>query len=339
MPRGPKPVFVQARDVPNKENPISGEELYCTLSHTVTSDNIIGIQRIGSLWRIYLNSHEDRVKIITNGLKLRETVIPVYDTNPYTQARNEHLTRVAIKDVPLSVGDELIKQSLEKLKCNIRGDITRQKLRVNGQLINCLNGDRVCFIDPPTQPLPRSITIANLFKARVFHIGQPERQTSCSKCLETGHYTTQCQNAVKCRACKKAGHVSAECPGSDVNTELRNPVAREETRPHRNMQQQQREDKGASDSESRAMSISAITKESNTPIASSSRRQPVISEFLRSVRDAQPCAGESAVTDEETITTDATESEEESSPLSPETPTPKKHGNKPPKRKRKHKKK
>ena len=96
---------------------------------------------------------------------------------------------------------------------------------------------------------------------------------------------------------------------------------------------------GAPDSESQAMSRSAITKENNTPIASSSRRQPVISEFLRSVRDAQPCARESAVTDEETITTDATESEEESSPLSPETPTPKKHGNKPPKRKRKHKKK
>ena len=318
----------EARDVPNKDTAISGEELYCALSKNITSDNIIGIQRIGSLWRIYLNSHDDRVKLITHGLNLRETVISVYDTNPYTQARNEHLTRITIKDVPLSVGDELIKQSLEKLKCNIRGDIIRQKLRVNGQLINCLNGDRVCYIDPQSQPLPRSITIANLFRARLFHIGQPERPTSCSKCLETGHFTSQCVNAVKCRSCKKAGHVSANCPGSDVN-KAENRELRKETRPPQS----------ARDSEPPPISkpVPANTKEIAKPKASVAK-QPAISEFLRSVRDDQTSSRESTISDDDS-TTDATDSNGEPSSLSPETPTPQKYGKKPPKRKRKQKKK
>ena len=181
----------------------------------------MGVQRIGSLWRIYLNSHDNRVKLITKGLEVRGTTVPVYDTNPFTQAKNEHLTRVKMKDIPLSVGDELISQTLEKLKCHVRGEITRQKLRVNGQLTNCLNGDRVCFIDPPPQPLPRQVSIANVFRARLFHVGQPQATSTCSKCMESGHSAFQCTNAVKCRTCLKSGHMSSTCPTSIVD-ELRN---------------------------------------------------------------------------------------------------------------------
>ena len=148
---------------------------------------------------------------------IRNATIPVYDTNPYTKSKNEHLTRVLVKDVPLSVGDELIKCTLEIMKCKVRGDVIRQKRRVNNELIDCLNGDRVCYIDPPSQPLPRSIVVANLFRARVFHVGQPESVTTCSKCLETGHHASQCRNGVKCKNCRKTGHISSSCPDS-VNT-------------------------------------------------------------------------------------------------------------------------
>ena len=129
VPQGPKPVFIQ---------------VYLSLSRSIDR------HCIGSLWRIYANSHEARVKLIYNGLVIRNTTIPVYDTNPYTKEKNEHLTRVLIKDIPLLVGDELIKSTLEKLKCQVRSEIIRQKLRVNGELIDCLNGDRVCFVDPPS---------------------------------------------------------------------------------------------------------------------------------------------------------------------------------------------
>ena len=146
-PKGPKPVFIQIRDIPKGAAPITGEQLYICLTKIVPTEEITGVQRIGALWRVYLNSHDSRVKLISKGLEIRGVTVPVYDTNPFTQAKNEHLTRVTIKDVPLSVNDELISLTLARMKCQIRGEIMRQKLRVYGHLISCLNGDRVCYIE------------------------------------------------------------------------------------------------------------------------------------------------------------------------------------------------
>lgn len=220
-PKGPKPVFIQIRDIPKGAAPITGEQLYICLNKIVPTEEITGVQRIGALWRVYLNSHDSRVKLISKGLEIRGVTVPVYDTNPFTQAKNEHLTRVTIKDVPLSVNDELISQTLARMKCQIRGEIMRQKLRVNGQLTSCLNGDRACYIEPPSQPLPRQVTIGNMFHARLFHIGQPQTSSKCSKCLADGHSASQCQNPVKCRTCLKSGHMSNTCQ-TPISDELRN---------------------------------------------------------------------------------------------------------------------
>lgn len=216
-PQGPKPVFIQARDVPQRDAQLTGGDVYIALIRSVDRQVVRGVQRIGSLWRIYVNNHDARVRLISHGIVIRNTTIPVYDTNPYTKSANEHLTRITIKDIPLSVSDELLKSTLNRMKYQVRGDVIRQKLRVNGELIDCFNGDRVCYIDPPSQPLPRMIVFANLFRARVFHVGQPERVTTCSRCLENGHHVSQCGNSVKCKNCHKVGHISSACPDS-VNT-------------------------------------------------------------------------------------------------------------------------
>ena len=206
---GPKPVFIKTSDINGQ---IQGEELYLALSKHLKTECIHGIQRIGSLWRIYINQQNERVKLITSGLHLNNTTVPVYDVNPYTKS-NDGLTRLTIKEIPLSVSDNMIKSELEKMKCTIRGEIVRQKLRVNGQLVNCLNGDRICYIDPPPKPLPRIISIANSFRGRIFHIGQPEQSSNCSKCLQTGHHASQCSNTVRCRICNQPGHKSFSCQG------------------------------------------------------------------------------------------------------------------------------
>ena len=85
----------------------------------------------------------------------------------------------------------------------------------NGQLTNCLNGDRVLHITPPSQPIPRKITIGKTFRARVYHNGQPTPNIgtpTCSRCLEKGHHVSNCTNAMKCQLCRKDGHVRSECP-------------------------------------------------------------------------------------------------------------------------------
>ena len=347
LPQGPKPIFVQSRDAPRRDSYITGEELYIALTHSVDRHCITGVQRIGSLWRIYVNNHEARVRLISNGLVIRNTTIPVYDTNPYTKAKNEHLTRVLIKDIPLSVSDELIKSTLEKMKCQVRSDIIRQKLRVNGELIDCLNGDRVCFIDPPSRPLPRSFVIANLFRARAFHIGQPERVTKCSRCLQTGHHSSQCSDDVKCKTCDKTGHISSSCPNVNnaTPTESRNNIAdRDACESAKNPGSKPRDHEATLGARPK---VYARTPQQKSDVIRSPSRKPRhqanITGFLRSSTNPSPFQSEdqcnSTDVAEECDTGDelSTDVDEFQSPLSPETPSPTKAGKKPPKRKRKDK--
>ena len=107
------------------------------------------------------------------------------------------------------------------LKYEVKGTIVRQKLRVNGQLVNCLNGDRVVYIRPPSQPLPRKFAFASTFMARIFHLGQPQTALTCSRCLQTGHHVSTCNADVRCRRCKESGHLQSSCP--ITMRELRNP--------------------------------------------------------------------------------------------------------------------
>ena len=101
------------------------------------------------------------------------------------------------------------------MNCKIYGSVMYPKLRVDGKLTQCLTGDRVVYIDPPSQPLPRFIRFQN-FRARVFHHGQPNSEASitCSRCLQTGHHRSKCANQLVCRSCRKTGHLQNACPAA-----------------------------------------------------------------------------------------------------------------------------
>lgn len=45
-----------------------------------------------NLWRIYLSRHEDRVRLITDGLVFRVATAPVHDVNPLTREKDENMT-------------------------------------------------------------------------------------------------------------------------------------------------------------------------------------------------------------------------------------------------------
>lgn len=211
-PIGSKPVFIRHRDIPNAENNTpTGEEIYVSLSKRIDTKLIVGVQKVRGLWRIYIESKEARVALISEGLVLRGAKTNVYDKNPYLN-ENEELMRLTIKDVPLSVNDELIVREIEGWKHTVRGKVIRQRLRVNGQLTSCLNGDRAIYIDPPRQPLPRHVSIAS-FKARIFHNGQVTEASlaTCSRCLVTGHHASTCSKPFVCKNCRQPGHRAFEC--------------------------------------------------------------------------------------------------------------------------------
>ena len=260
--------------------------------------------------------------------------------NPFTTARDEHMTRVFIKDVPLSVGDDLIRATLEGKKYKIRGDITRQQLRVGGQLTNCLNGDRIVYIDPPTQPLPRFLAVGNVFRARAFHAGQPERQgtgtVTCSTCLESGHHASTCQNLVKCRSCKQSGHLSHSCPANvsqqrHGNADNGTPISieklagespadntpREAGETLRNAARVPQDDDNARVRKVRQTGISDFLRAKDTDAGSASQEQ----DSRERASDAESASHYSTTHDdgeEQFSSCNSSSSEEEQSPLSPE---------------------
>lgn len=216
-PEGPspgKPVFVMNQDIPGERN-VDLQDMYKALCKSVDTKNIVGVQRIGGLWRLYIAERELRIKLITEGLQIRNASVRVYDKNPYLLHENENAVRVVIKDVPLSVHESVIRDGLESANCKIYGPITYPKLRVDGKLTQCLTGDRAVYIDPPPQPLPRYMHFHS-FRARVFHHGQPnsEAAITCSRCLQTGHHRTKCTNQMVCRLCKNTGHIQNSCPAA-----------------------------------------------------------------------------------------------------------------------------
>lgn len=207
-----KPVFVMNQDIPG-ENNLQLQDMFKSLCRSVDTKNINGVQRIGGLWRLYIADRESRIRLITGGLQIRASSVRVYDKNPYLPQENENATRVLIKDIPLSVHESVIHDGLESINCKIYGPVIYPKLRVDGKLTQCLTGDRVVYIDPPTQPLPRFMRFNN-FKARVFHHGQPDSDANitCSRCLQPGHHRTKCSNQLLCRSCRKPGHLQNACP-------------------------------------------------------------------------------------------------------------------------------
>ena len=210
-----KPVFVLNQNIPG-ENNIELQDMYKALCNSVDTKNINGVQRIGGLWRLYIADRESRIRLITEGLQIRASSVRVYDKNPYLPHENENAIRVLIKDIPLSVHESVIQDGLKELNCKIYGPIMYSKLRVDGKLTQCLTGDRVVYIDPPSQPLPRFINFHN-FKARILHHGQPNSEASitCSRCLQTGHHRSKCSNQMVCRSCRKPGHFQSACPATN----------------------------------------------------------------------------------------------------------------------------
>ncbi|XP_072182086.1 uncharacterized protein [Diadema setosum] len=220
-PNRGKPVFLKSKDIPgfNGKN-VYADELFKCLLHVVPSSEIKGIQRIGGLWRLYITNKDARIKLITNGLNIRSVNVCVYDSNPFLPGGREDTLRLVVKDIPLSVHENVITDELERRKCKITGKMHYQKLRVDGKLTKCLTGDRVLYVEPMASPLPRTITFG-LFKGRIFHVGQPDPNKAnkiCSRCLKSGHLRSACMNEIVCRICKQTGHVEADCPTHDTPT-------------------------------------------------------------------------------------------------------------------------
>ena len=218
-----KPIFLKESDLfgkvkPTKEQFLTNAEMYKTLAKDIPVEAILGIQRVGSLWRLYIEDIANRVLLLAKGVSLRGKTIQLYEKNPFTPDRSGQV-RVRVKNIPLSADDSIIVKALKDAGCELVENPSREKLRIDGKLTNCETGDRIVFIKPPKEPLPKVMKM-DMFRAVIVHPGQivNTRKQVCGKCLQDNHRTSDCMNDWVCNRCMISGHKSGDCPMTSVDT-------------------------------------------------------------------------------------------------------------------------
>ena len=175
-----KPLFIKESDFfdskPSKDEWILHSELYKEISKHVPAGSISGLQRVRGLWRIYMEDFETRNALLTSDFALRGKSLTIYSQNPGSNF-SENSVRVRIKNIPLSADDCQITRALEVRNCRI-SSFFREKLRIDGRLTNCENGDRIAIIETPESPLPTKLTIGR-YTASIYHKGQRDERIIC----------------------------------------------------------------------------------------------------------------------------------------------------------------
>ena len=60
-----EPVFVKASDIPDFKS-LKEFEMCQAVCTRIAKESLLGVQRIGMLWRLYLNDKESRVVLLAN---------------------------------------------------------------------------------------------------------------------------------------------------------------------------------------------------------------------------------------------------------------------------------
>ena len=210
---GVPPVFVRETDIPDGDSYPTVLEVCLAVEQSIGRNTVAGSQRLAGLWRIYATSIQARNDMLIQGFAIRGTLLKVCDINPNilrdsTTGEEKPATKVWIDQVPLSVADSEIENSLKKIGCEIRSSIKKQRARDrDGKLTRFLTGRRFLFITVPPQPLERKLKVC-YYNASVWHEEQKQvrKVVKCSNCLETGHHHSSCDQEVVCIACRQPGH-------------------------------------------------------------------------------------------------------------------------------------
>ncbi len=206
---GTPAVFIKTDDLINST--VKDYTICKAVADTIGADHLIGCQRIGRVWRVYPKDTESRVKLLTNCIQLQGQQVPIYAENPFrTGAKepNDIKVKITIKDMPLSKGNTAIQKFLEgkNIKVTSRIDYAKARDPETHQLSEWLNGDRICFAEKMTTPLPRTAFVGDT-RVRIFHDGQESPVDKlCTRCFSTEHYRSRCTNTPCCNHCRKPGH-------------------------------------------------------------------------------------------------------------------------------------
>jgi len=182
------PLFMKGKDINNPN--ISALDICKAVAAVIGSSNLIGVQNIKNLWRIYPKTVISKVQLFTKQtLLLDGKHINLYEQNPFASRQadprkpNDKLT---MKNVPISVSNEEFVKMLEDNGVELQSKVQYSYLReVDGSLTSYWGGDRFVYVTPFDPPLPHNQTVAN-FPCTVIHHG---KTFSCKSCGQAGHKT------------------------------------------------------------------------------------------------------------------------------------------------------
>ena len=177
-----EPVFIKDSDMPLSD--LTPYTVVQAVIQTVSAQYVEGVQKIGSLWRIYLNSVHSRLDFISKKtVVIPGKVVPLYEQNPFKthqKTPKEIKDKLTVRGLPLSVSNQEIQTLLESKGVVLASSIKYSQIRnEDGTLTKFLNGDRFLYCEPLSTPLPRQQTVCN-FQCLVYHHGMNNNQ--CKSC-------------------------------------------------------------------------------------------------------------------------------------------------------------
>lgn len=210
--RGVPPLFLAARDLPAGD-PYTVREICAAAEKVGGYHTVLGAQKIGGHWRVYMLGSEARLNVLTRGVEIRGHLITPFDKNPNivtTESGDKEIptTKVIVGGVPISFSNEEIEKRLCHLGCKLRSKLMMEKDRdENGGLTRWLTGRRFAYIEVPPKPLPQRVIIGS-WSATIFHREQKalSKIPTCGRCLREGHRAATCVAEIVCRTCHLSGH-------------------------------------------------------------------------------------------------------------------------------------
>ncbi|GFR93843.1 hypothetical protein ElyMa_000903500 [Elysia marginata] len=143
------PVFVLGKDLP-EEPRLDNYDLCMAIAKIVGREGVLGAQRIGALWRIYLPSPEARATLLARGLCIGGRTVRVSSQNHFIvrgpDGKEMPGTRLKISDVPFSFSNTAIESALIKKGIKLRSRMRMEEIRdKEGRLTEWWSGRRFCL--------------------------------------------------------------------------------------------------------------------------------------------------------------------------------------------------
>ncbi len=190
---------------------ISDYDVCMATTKHIDKKNLKGVQKIGSLWRIYIGPKSERAKLAVTGIDIKSMHINLDTTNPFTfqTSDGKRPIKIYINGVKMKYTNTYIEDYLKGLGVKLVSPVKYCKVRDNDNKdTDFYNGDRFTFAEAThlgNKPLQPWLLIGECV-ARIKHYGQSPFDSTCAKCLETSHPTFKCKNDRVCKICKKTGH-------------------------------------------------------------------------------------------------------------------------------------